>query len=975
VLAPADLARLGITSPRAVALLEALAAGGDIELVVDAAAQSANAELALSAFERLAERRPDAWRSLREDPPALLRAAGLAGTGEALGEALAALPDATGVLFGELDAWDASVVRARAAAALDDAREPAAAAAALAACQRAALLRVAARDVCGVAATPAVTAELADLAQGVLAAAFDTVAAEATASVAVIAMGKLGGRELNYVSDVDVIFVHDGDRADALRVCERFLRLFTQVTPYGRAYEVDANLRPEGKDGPLSRTLESFQAYYERWAKPWEFQALLKARPVAGDPELGQRFLTLSAPFVWPDRLDASAVEEIQRLKGVVEASGEVRRAGARQVKLAPGGLRDIEFAVQLLQLVHGRHDASVRSPNTLDALAALAAGGYVGEDDAQLFTDAYAFLRTVEHRLQLARLRRTHTLPDDDAQRERLARTVGYRPDAAASALERFDSDLRSVQALVRQVHTKLFYRPLLARFAEVGADGLLPTNEGQLAPEAARERLAALGFADPQGALAHLDALASGLTRRAQLFRTLLPAVLPTLAAAPDPDGGLAGLRALAERLETSTSFLRTLRDNPPVGDLLAQVLGASRLVGEWLQRQPEVVARLSDLAALEETLAPGDYRRLADGLVRRGTEEAESADALRRLRRRELARTAVRDLSGRASVVDVATELTGQAEACLHAAVALTVPAALRFAVIGMGKLGGGELGYGSDLDLLLVFAPNDARRDALQAAERFLAVLSGITREGRAFDVDVGLRPEGKDGPLARTVESYQTYYARWGEPWELQALTQARFVAGDRALADDFGAAVAPIVYPSVAPADRLAEVRWMKARVERERAGTRTQPLVRRRRSLTASVRTDERVDVKLGPGGLSDVEWTVQLLQLRHGGTHPALRVPGARAALDALRGEGLIGEDDAAWLRNGLDLLARVRNCAHLAGFRDSARLPPGARDQERLARMLGYPEQGRQALLEDLGRVMRRVRKVHERCFYDA
>ncbi|MDQ3972978.1 MAG: bifunctional [glutamine synthetase] adenylyltransferase/[glutamine synthetase]-adenylyl-L-tyrosine phosphorylase, partial [Actinomycetota bacterium] len=672
------------------------------------------------------------------------------------------------------------------------------------------LLRVAARDLLGMAATPAVAAELADLAQGIVAAALDAVIAELgpDARLAVLAMGKLGGRELNYVSDVDVIFVHDGDRAQATRTVERFMRLMDTVTPQGRAYQLDANLRPEGRDGPLTRSLGSYRSYYERWAQTWEFQALLKARPVAGDAALGRDFLALVEPFVWPDRLDAAAVEEIQRMKSRVEGSKEVLRAGSRQVKLAPGGLRDIEFAVQLLQLVHGRHDPALRSPNTLEALEALAEGGYVGEDDAALFRDAYVFLRTVEHRLQLARLRRTHTLPHSADERARLARSMGFRDSTERHALEDFDSRLSRVQSHVRRLHEKLFYRPLLSRFAELGAAEQVAVGdgEGRLAEDAARERLAALGFADADGALRHLDALASGLSRRARLFQTLLPAILPTLASAPDPDGGLAAFRSLADRLGASPTFLHTLRDNPPVAELLAQVLGRSPLVGEWLERQPEVVGHLAEPAELARGLEREDYRRLAGGLLRRGEDPAGAADALRRLKRREVARIAVRDLAGLAGVSDVAAELTGLAEACLEAAVALVQqdhPAGQRprMAVIGMGKLGGAELGYASDLDILLVFEPAEAREEALRAAARLLGALGDITPEGQAFQVDPNLRPEGKDGPLARTLESYRSYYQRWGQPWEFQALTQARPVAGDAELGQAFVDAVAGLVYP------------------------------------------------------------------------------------------------------------------------------------------------------------------------------
>ncbi len=971
------LARLGLGASRAVGPLRSLGIWGDdgpakdCWPVVEAVASAADADTALRALTRLAERRPDTWARLASNHPLLRRTAIVAGVSEALGDLLSQDPEALAVLEGDLESQDATTVRHHGATALSE--SPQESALALAGVQRRGLLRIAARDLLGWIDTPAASRELSALADGVLAAALDHTAHGTRGTrIAVIGMGKLGGSELNYVSDVDVLFVHDGKLEAATAAARRFLGLLGAPTPRGRVYEIDANLRPEGRDGPLSRTLDAYAAYYERWAKTWEFQALLKARPVAGDPELGQAFMAMVSPHVWPDRLDVEAVAEIQRMKGVVESSAQVRRDGPRQLKLAPGGLRDIEFAVQLLQLVHGRHDHELRSPNTLDALDALARGGYVDDGDAALFSDTYQFLRTIEHRLQLQRLRRTHTIPRDDAKRYRLARATGFRDISAASALVQFDREYRRIQSAARRLHEKLFYRPLLSRFADLGSDQIA------LAGEPARERLAALGFSDAAGALRDIEALAGGVGRSAQLFGTLLPAILPVLAEQPDPDGGLASLRSLAERLGDSPFFLRTLRDNPPVGELLARVLGRSRLVGEWLERQPEVIGAMADLAGLQRTLEPEDYRRLAGGIVRRRSSPAGAADALRRLRRREMARTAVRDLGGQAGIADVMRELTGLAEACLEAGVALASEEGVRLAIIGMGRLGSGELSYSSDLDVLVVFEPADGRDEALTASERLLHLLSDVTPEGQAFRVDPNLRPEGRTGTLARTLDSYLSYYRRWGQDWEMQALTQARPVAGDLVLGEEFVEAVTSLVYPPSVPPERLQAVRMMKARVERERAGRdserpgRQRFRVSGRSPATGPARPPTaRADLKLGPGGLSDVEWTVQLLQLAHGGGIESLRRPGTLAALDACEAAGLLTAADARWLRDGWLLLSRVRNALYLAGHRESDHLPSAWEDREHLAHALDYPTV--QAFAEDLDRAMRRIRKVHERAFY--
>ena len=358
------------------------------------------------------------------------------------------------------------------------------------------------------------------------------------------------------------------------------MRGLSAVTPEGTCFEVDANLRPEGRNGPLSRTLGSYLAYWDRWAQPWELQALIKVRPSAGDRELAERFREEAERRVYPERLDPETVAAVRRMKARVEPSSKARAGGDRQVKLGPGGLRDVEFAVQLLQLVHGRHDPALRSGSTLVALDRLTAAGFVGRADAAQLAQAYRFLRLVEHRLQLASERRTHTIPSGEEARTWLARTLGYRDDPEASALERFEADRRRHAAAVRGLHEKLFYRPLLEAFGAVPAG---------LDPEGASERLAALGFANPERAMASLRALTSGLSRRATLMRAMLPVMLPWLAEAPDPDGGLAALRTLAEALGDRAAFYGMVRDNPAAAELLCTVLGTSRLLGDLLARHP--------------------------------------------------------------------------------------------------------------------------------------------------------------------------------------------------------------------------------------------------------------------------------------------------------------------------------------------------------------------------------------------------
>src|SRR6266498_1270335 len=418
------------------------------------------------------------------------------------------------------------------------------------------LLRIAVRDLDGGAPVDSVGAELANLADACLQAALELATRALAApgdppvSLAVMAMGKLGGRELNYVSDIDVLFCHEpvaGADAElagklAAAIARELIAGLGGPNPEGPGFQVDANLRPEGRNGPLTRTLGSYLAYWHRWVEPWELQALIKVRPAAGDRHLGERFVAEAARRVYPERFDPATVAAVRHMKARVESSRAARAGGELQVKLGPGGLRDIEFAVQLLQLVHGRHDPALRSGTTLVALERLTAAGFVGRADAAQLADAYRFLRTVEHRLQLADERRTHTIPAGAAERSWLARTMRYPEGPEESALERFEADRRRHAVTVRGIHEKLFYRPLLEVFGAVPS-GLDPSN--------AAERLTALGFANPDRAMAHLRALTAGLTRRAQLLRAMLPVMLTWLADTPDPDGGLTALRLVAERL----------------------------------------------------------------------------------------------------------------------------------------------------------------------------------------------------------------------------------------------------------------------------------------------------------------------------------------------------------------------------------------------------------------------------------------
>lgn len=890
---------------------------------------------------------------------------------------------------------------------------------------RARLLRIAATDVTAsepTAVLPAVAAALADLAAAALEGALAIARSEEEdhavgVRLAVLGMGKTGGRELNYISDVDVVYVAepgllpDGtpacDEDHALRVATRLAGRLAQVCSGASAepalWQVDAALRPEGKQGPLVRTLASHVAYYERWAVTWEFQALLKARPVAGDLALGEQYVAAVGPLVWQAVERPNFVEDARAMRKRVEDNVPVAETD-RQIKLGKGGLRDVEFTVQLLQLVHGRADEDIRSRTTLDALAALSKGGYVGREHARRMGECYRFLRSLEHRIQLFRLRRTHLMPTAEADLRRLARGLGQ------GGADDLVQTWRAVRREVRDLHEAVYYRPLLP------ATALLSTGEASLAPRAAMARFAAIGYRDPAGAMRHVQALTDGVSRRAAIQRQLLPVLLGWFADGADPDEGLLAFRKLSDTLGSTHWYLRLLRDSAEAASRLAQVLSSSRYLADAIGRSPESVRWLAE----SESLAPRGVRRLAseaDALLGRAQEVDGATVALRALRRRELARTGVAEVLGALGPVSAAKAISDAADVVLAGGLRIAEHEAraerkvargdepARLLIVAMGRLGGQEMGYGSDADIMFVYeavggAPDKAANDyALAVAKNMRRILSAVGPEP-SLPVDADLRPEGRNGPLVRSFESYVEYYSRWSSPWEAQALLRARALSGTlsvvaaggpeegavaaslsdggeaareldlgpgaeggSSLGARFTALIDPLRYPEGGPdASVLREVRRIKARVESERLPRGADPARH----------------LKLGRGGVSDVEWTVQLLQLQHAFEVPGLRTTGTVSALKAAREADLLIDDDAEVLLEAWRLASRLRSAIVLWSGRTTGAgvdmLPHDSHALTGIARLLGDVGTGPE--LEELYlRVARRARGVMERVFYGA
>jgi glutamate-ammonia-ligase adenylyltransferase len=779
--------------------------------------------------------------------------------------------------------------------------------------RRRAMLRVAARDLDG-ASLEDVVEEISRVAETCLEAACGSALGDVR--MAVIGLGKLGGGELNYASDVDLIFVHADAGTDAQEEAERaaaaLIRSLAEPTAEGLALRVDPTLRPGGRGGVLSRSLEATLDYYERRSATWERQAMIKARPVAGDPWIGSAFVEGVAPFVYPEDLGPRAIEDVRRTK--VRLEEYIRRRGKdlTEVKRGRGGIRDVEFAVQLLQIVHGRRDPRLREPNTLRALATLAEEGYVAQADAGALADAYRFLRTLEHRLQIVRDLQTHDLPADPHARTTLARSL-HLLDAAE--LQR---EYERQTALVRGIHERLFYRPLLEAFA-----GPVAPSPGVDRP-ATEELLAGLGFASTSQSFEVLRRLIDPATRMGKVLAHVFPVMVPALALASNPDQALVRLERIAEAVGERHGPADALAADPAAALRLAHVAAASAFATDLLVAAPERLTALSD-----------------------GGRDVDAHGALVAA----VARYASRELPPR----ETGAALAGVADRVVREALEAEAPD-LPFAIIGMGKLGARELNVASDLDLLFVYegeGSGDMGR-AVGVAER---VMRAIRDAG--WDPDADLRPEGRNGPLARSLAGYLEYWGRYAELWEFQALLRARHVAGDEQLGRRFVSNAEDVAYPPDGiTVDRVAEIRRMRERIERERV-----------KPAEAA-----KFHFKLGYGSLADVQFAVEVSLMRFGGAHPEVRTNRTLDAVERLAEQRFLEQSVARDLGDAFVFLSGVKNALEVDRRLRAEAVPASPEDQTALARRLGYEEYPRQSFLDDYLRVTRRARRAMERVFYE-
>ncbi|MAF11964.1 hypothetical protein CMK11_16075 [Candidatus Poribacteria bacterium] len=970
--------------------------------LLDAAGRSPDPDRALTRFHDYARARVDPhtfFATLHSVPHLLDELLFVLGSSEYLSSILIRQPEYLSWLL-ETDALDAPRTRDEMLAELREwvagVDSPDAKLAILRRFKRRETLRIGVRDLVRAALVDDVTREMAYVADVTFEVAIGIVRAGLSerygvprgadgseATYAVIGMGKLGGEELNFSSDVDVLCVYSEDgvtddgadnQAFFQRLTERLADAIGKQTRDGYVFRVDFRLRPQGKTGPLARSLDSYEAYYETWGELLERQALIKARHVAGDAALGAAFLGMVRPFVYRATLDARQVEEtldeIRWTKATIEK--RIARDGdpSLHVKLGPGGIRDSEFVVQALQLLHGPRVATARAAGTVPALDALGAAGVLPVPEAEDLKDAYRFMRRVENCVQLVSDRQVYHAPDDAVEWEKLALRLGYAGDAGA----RFQEEFEARQRTIRDSFDTLFS-------ADESAFGwrmnTLLAEEKPSADSAAF--LAAYGLDDAPAAHRLVRELASGsdrvryTPRVRQMFVRFAEGLLEQIAATPDPMLALVQLERFLSASGARAQIYPVLREEPGVRELVVRILGTSRFLGDVLARDP--------LAYEALVYGPGFTQRAGsvdECLTTLGDAPDAGLEALlrhvQRYRHEALLRIGTRDIVGESDVLATTRELSMLAEAVLrrcfdafyedacarHGAPMLEDGSPAGYAVIGMGKLAGRELNYSSDLDVQVVFAGDGETTEGMSNADFYRRMVRSIVNHwkkpvlgGAIYDLDMRLRPYGRGGPMALTVAGYESYYRDHGELWERQATLKSRVVAGSGDVGEAYMTVAAAFAYGAGLTAEEAEAIYSVRARKEDK-----------------AAREGDRLHNVKSGRGGVVDIEFLAQALQIRHGHTDCGLRTPNTVAAIDALLSAGHLATPQADCLRGTYVFLRFVEDRLQIVDNRPVSALPSEPVALAKLTRRLGYEHPD--TFLAEYHRRTEEVRGVFETVF---
>jgi glutamate-ammonia-ligase adenylyltransferase len=882
------------------------------------------------------------------------------------------------------------------------------------------VLRIAARDLNGLASLEEVTAELSALAAATLQIACevtrraliaefghpltDTPTGQREAELTVLGMGKLGGRELNFSSDIDIIYLYSSDQGETggipdgpertkgkiplhtffVRMAEMITRAVSQITEDGFSFRVDLGLRPEGKSGEIAVSLDSAENYYQYWGQSWERAAMLKARPVAGSLELGERFLSLIQPFIYRKYLDYDLIEDMMTMKKKIDASLVREKEGEYNIKLGRGGIREIEFFIQALQLVYAGKNPALRGKNSLGAMAALRDDRLIQAEDYASLSDAYRFLRTVEHRIQMVQERQTHSIPRKEDEFRALARRCGY---LTADGTELFRASLETHRRNVSSIYGGLFLSRD-ARIKEEVRPEILYFFDPNADPDLIKDMLAEKGFLNPDAAYENLLILRDG-PPRAHLFekarRTLekiSPLLLQEIIASPDPDMALFNLERFLCGIGSRSSFYALLAENREILKLTVSMFGMSEFLSKISIGHPELletmVTRINASSLKERHVMAEELT----AYLANAEDFEERLDILRRYRHEEFLRIGMNDIYGKVRQTEIANQLTWLAEACLSAACSMARDELQRFgcptcsdgdgsireacfAVIGMGKMGGFELNYHSDLDIIYVYdrqGETDGdkrisnREYFAKLGQKIISILTTQTREGYVYKIDTRLRPSGNAGPLVTALDSFESYHREEAHIWERQALTKARVVLGDEALKKSIEEIITDTVYGTGADDSVRSEIHRLRMRMETEIARE-----------------SEGSYNIKTGRGGMVDVEFIVQYLQLEHGRDCPGIRSTNTLMALQAIHERGIIPADDYNTLHNGYRCLRRLENRLRIIHDHSMNDLGGSREYLRKLARRLGYDQNLKnpgEALIKDYELLTGSVRGVYDK-----
>ena len=873
-------------------------------------------------------------------------------------------------------------------------------------------LRLGLRDLLGDADLETTTRELTNLAEATLQVCYEIGTDELTAkmgsprgelpngekipsTLAVIAMGKFGGYELNFSSDIDVMFVysHDGVTDQDIDNQEYFAKLsefiingMSKVTKAGYVFRVDVRLRPESRVGVIARSMDSYEAYYEGWGEIWERQALIKARPVAGDLKLGEQFIRAVQPFIYQRYLDEFFITEIKldirQTKARIES--RLREQGddlTTHVKLGIGGIRDVEFTIQCLQLIHGGPTPALRNYNSLETIELLYQRGMLNQTDRDALVEAYRFLRTVEHRIQMKSDLQRYSLPSKESELIQLAKRIGYQDSGVGSAFEAFRADYAQHTGTVRQIFEKVLASPISDR--EIDIATLLTTSDLGVI----RNLLEPIEFADVREARRRLKLMAEGpdgvrfSPHVRRLFVDLAPTLLRLLGESPDPDMAIRYIETFASKVGARSSHYALFNEQPSTLELLTRLCGTSRFLAELLTGQPESFDVLTAPAVMDHPKTASEICREALQEIADGTAD-QVFQALRRYKNSEVLRIGMRNILGQANLWATTTELSDLAEGILQAMYS-HINAELQtehgqplerkgnqgqaastdentnadlplagFAVIGMGKFGGRELNFSADLDLMFVYSAEGETTQGMPNADYFSRLglelvnrLKGNTGGGEIYELDLRLRPFGSGGAIALSLAGYQSYYEKDAETWERQALIRARPIAGNIELGQKFVEQAHAFAYSQPLTSEQMAYI--VHNRQRKEKQATRLPSTSRRRRG-----RRKQQIDVKSGYGGLIDIEFVAQTLQLIHGTTHPQVRAQNTVEAIRQLHEVGILTVEQRDQLSFAYEFLRNVENSLRIVHDRPLDALPDTEIALEQLGKRLGYGDGVRRA-----------------------